>query len=149
MLITSLLPLLSRYSLGCDLVAGPDAVTVTIIPRKAAGSKHDLDGGEVRPISITGTAAEIDAELAKGADGALGQLIAARKTLADQIAEQRDAAEQAKTAASAKTKTTSKAAAKSAEKPAAAEKPAVPADPVTPPPAAPTTSAPGEPASLW
>lgn len=148
MLITSLLPLLSRYSLGCDLVAGSDAVTVTIIPRKATGSKHDLDAGEVRPISITGTAAEIDAELAKGADGALGQLIAARKSLADQIAEQRDAAEQAKTTSAAKTKGASKTTAKPAEKPAA-EKSAVPADPATPPPAAPTTSAPGEPASLW
>lgn len=149
MLITSMLPLLSRYSLTLDLSAGPNAVTVTIVPRKAAGSKHDLDGGEARPISFTGIAAEIDAELEKGADGALGQLIATRKTLADQLAEQRDAAEQAKTAASAKTKTTTKPAAKSVEKPAAAEKPTVPADPATPPPAAPTPSAPGEPASLW
>ena len=33
MLITSLLPLLSRYSLGLDLGAGPDgAVTMTIMP---------------------------------------------------------------------------------------------------------------------
>lgn len=148
MLITSLLPLLSRYSLGFDLTAGPDqTVTLTIIPRKAAGATPAAQAGEVRPISITGTADEIDAELAKGADGALGQLIATRKTLADQIAEQHAAAEEAKTAA-AKTKTPAKAPAKPA-----AEKPPVPATPATPPPtpaAAPAAeSKPGEPASLW
>ncbi|AYO76405.1 PRTRC system protein E [Sphingobium yanoikuyae] len=138
MLITSLLPLLSRYSLGLDLVAGPDgAVTMTIMPRKAEGSAHKPEGGEVRPISITATAAEIDAELAKGADGALGQLIATRKALADQIAEQRAAAETAKTAA----------------KPKAKAEPAAPKTPVpdaksSSPPAAPAPSA-GEVASLW
>ncbi|WP_294355814.1 PRTRC system protein E [uncultured Sphingomonas sp.] len=147
MLITSMLPLLSRYSLTLDLSAGPDAVTVTIVPRKAAGSKHDLDGGETRPISFTGTAAEIDAELEKGADGALGQLIAARKSLADQIAEQRDTAEKAKTLSAAKTKPAAKTAAKPTEQPKAAEKPTVPADSYTPPPG--PLSAPGEPASLW
>jgi PRTRC genetic system protein E len=100
MLITNLLPLLTRYSLGFDLVAGPDdTVTLTVIPRKAEGTDPKLDPGETRPISITASAAEIDAELAKGADGALGQLIASRKTLADQLAEQREAAEAAKTAA--------------------------------------------------
>jgi PRTRC genetic system protein E len=97
MLITNLLPLLARYSLGFDLIAGPDGlVTLTVIPRKAMGAKHDIAGGEARPISITATAAEIDAELAKGADGALGQLIFTRKALAEQIAEQREAAEAAK-----------------------------------------------------
>ncbi|UXC92959.1 MULTISPECIES: PRTRC system protein E [Sphingobium] len=100
MLITNLLPLLARYSLGLDLVAGPDdTVTLTIIPRKAEGAKHNLDTGETRPISLTAPAAEIDAELAKGPDGALGELIATRRTLADQIADQRLAAEAARTAA--------------------------------------------------
>ncbi|KQN09844.1 PRTRC system protein E [Sphingobium sp. Leaf26] len=137
MLITSLLPLLSRYSLGLDLVAGPDGtVTLTIIPRKAAGAKHDPEGGEVRPISITATAAEIDEELAKGTDGALGQLIGIRKALGDQLAEQRAAAEAAKTAA--KPKKTETAAAK-------APPPAAP--PATPEPAA--EPKPGEPASLY
>lgn len=141
MLITSLLPLLSRYSLGFDLVAGPDGiVTLTILPRKAEGAKHVLDGGEVRPISITGTAAEIDEELTRGADGALGQLIATRKALADQIAEQHAAADHAKTAAAAKVKP--------------AVKVAVPAKTATPTPAAPAAPSPadtkpGEPASLW
>ena len=133
MLMTSLLPLLSRYSLGLDLIAGPDGmVTLTVIPRKAEGSRHNPEGGEVRPISITATAAEIDDELAKGADGALGQLIAARKELGDQIAEQRAAAE----------------AAKAASKPKQKAEPAVKA----PPPADPspnTALQPGEPASLW
>lgn len=105
MLISSLLPLLARYSLGFDLVAGAgDMVTLTIIPRKAEGAKVAPDGGEIRPISITATAAEIDAELAKGEAGALGQLIAARKSLGDQLAEQRQAAEDAKSAAKPKAK---------------------------------------------
>ncbi len=100
MLIVSLLPLLTRYSLHLDLVAGPnDTVTLTVIPRKAEGSGSKLEPGESRPISMTATAAEIDAELAKGVDGALGQLIAARKGLADQLIEQRQAADAAKTAA--------------------------------------------------
>lgn len=134
MLITSLLPLLSRYSLGLDLVAGPGgAVTLTIIPRKSEGGAATLETGEVRPISITATAAEIDQELAKGTDGALGQLIATRKDLGDQIAEQRAAAETAKTAAKPKAK------------PEAAVKAPVPAAPVPEP----AVAAPGEPASLW
>ena len=100
MLISSLLPMLARYSLGFDLVAGAnDTVTLTILPRKAEGAKDNLEASETRPISITATAAEIDAELARGPDGALGQLIASRRTLADQIAEQRQAAEAARAAA--------------------------------------------------
>lgn len=143
MLITSLLPLLSRYSLGFDLVAGPDeTVTLTILPRRAVGAKHTPEGGEVRPISITASAAEIDAELAKGADGALGQLISARKALADQLAEQQTAAEDAKATAAMKAKPAAKPAAKSA----ADEKPPAPAAPASP---SPVESKPGEPASLW
>ncbi len=134
MLLTNLLPLLSRYSLGFDLVAGAnDTVTLTIIPRKAEGAKHNLEPGEVRPISITATAEEIDAELGKGTDGALGQLFASRKALGDQLAEQREAAETAKAAAATKAKPAAKAVEKSA---APAPAPAV--DP-----------APGEPASLY
>ena len=145
MLITSLLPLLSRYSLGFDLVAGPDeTVTLTILPRKSEGTKHVPEGGEVRPISITGTAAEIDDELAKGGDGALGQLIAARKALGDQIAEQLKAAEDAKTAAAAKSKPAVKPAAKPAPSPAPAPapSPAVASAPAAEP-------KPGEPVSLF
>lgn len=140
MLVNSLLPLLARYSLGFDLVAGPDGtVTLTILPRKAEGAKHTPEGAEVRPISITGTAAEIDAELALGADGALGRLIATRRALADQIAEQHAAADHAKTAAAAK--------AKPAAKPAAAAKATpTPTAPATPSPA---VAGPGEPVSLW
>jgi len=100
MLIASLLPLLTRYSLGFDLIAGPDdTVTLTVIPRKADSKSPALDPGETRPISITARPDEIDTELAKGLDGALGQLIAMRRTLADQIAEQREAAEAARAAA--------------------------------------------------
>lgn len=137
MLIASLLPLLTRYSLGFDLVSGPDeTVTLTIIPRKAEGADHNLASGESRPISITASAAEIDAELARGADGALGQLIASRKTLADQ----REAAEAAR--------------ASSAE--AAKAKP-VTARPISPAAVAsgpaqsspPASAKPDEPASLW
>src|SRR6218665_218232 len=76
MLITNLLPLLANYSLGFDLVAGPDdTVTLTVIPRKAEGAKHSLESGETRPISITATAAEIDAELGRGSDPPLPQPI--------------------------------------------------------------------------
>ncbi|MET3436032.1 PRTRC system protein E [Sphingomonas sp. 1185] len=141
MLIASLLPLLARYSLGFDLVAGPDdTVTLTIIPRKPEGAAHKPEPSETRPISLSGTAAEIDAELARGPTGALGQLIVVRRTLADQIAEQRQAAETARAAAAetAKAKT------------AAVPKPPVSAPLKTPAPAIPPADArPEEPASLW
>ena len=141
MLIVSLLPLLARYSLGFDLVAGPDeTVTLTIIPRKAEGATQSPDNAEVRPISLTATASEIDAELAKGSDGALAQLIASRKTLADQIAEQRVAAEEARTAAAEAAK---------------AKAATAPKTPSTPPARMPSSTTPpagasaDEPASLW
>lgn len=136
MLITSLLPLLARYSLGFDLVAGAgNMVTLTIIPRKAEGALVNPEAAEVRPISITATAAEIDAELALGEAGALGQIFAARKALGDQLAEHRAATEAAKTAASAKAKPAAKA--------------AEPAKAATPTPAAAAPAAPGEPVSLY
>ncbi|MDF0543840.1 PRTRC system protein E [Sphingobium sp. H39-3-25] len=141
MLIASLLTLLTRYSLGFDLVAGPDdTVTLTIIPRKAEGADPKLEASETRPISITASAAEIDAELARGADGALGQLIAARKTLGDQLAEQRQAAEAARTAAAEAAK--AKAAAPKTPAPASAPKVPAPASP-------PADAKAEEPASLW
>ena len=47
MLITTLLPLLARYSLGFDLVAGPDdTVTLTVIPRRHEGAADKLESGE-------------------------------------------------------------------------------------------------------
>jgi len=141
MLITSLLPLLARYSLGFDLIAGPDGtVTLTVIPRAVEGQSHKLQSGELRPISITGSAEEIDAELAKGAEGALGQLIAARKTLADQLVEQRAAAEAARTEAAEAAKAKA-AASKSSTAATAAKAPAA-----TTPPADAKSD---EPASLW
>lgn len=125
MLITNLLPLLARYSLGFDLVAGAEGVvTLTIIPRKAEGAKAALEPAEARPISITGTAAEIDEQLALGTDGALGQIFVARRDLAEQLAEQRSAAEQAKAAASAKAKPAAKVAPKPTAAPAPAPAPA-------------------------
>jgi PRTRC genetic system protein E len=137
MLIANLLPLLHRYSLGFDLVAGPDdTVTLTVIPRKVEGTTAALEVGETRPISITASAAEIDAELARGADGALGQLIATRKTLADQIADQREAAEAAK-------------AAKARATPAPAKTATTSASPAQAPNALPAEAKSDEPASLW
>lgn len=142
MIITSMLPLLSRYALGLDLLAGPDGeVTVTILPRRAPSAKADPEPGEIIPISITGQAAEIDAELALGADGALGQMFAARKALADQIAEQRTATEEARVKSAAKAKPTEKPPAKAAPQKAVVATPAP-----SPPPPEPK---PGEPASLW
>lgn len=139
MLITNLLPLLSRYSLGFDLSAGPDGtVTLIVIPRKAEKGTAKTEAGEIRPISITATAAEIDDELAKGEAGALGKLIGARKALGDQLAEQQAAADAAKADAA-------KAKAKPAAAPAKA--PAAKAQPTPPKPAA--EPAPGEPVSLW
>lgn len=143
MLISSLLPLLTRYSLGFDLVAGPDGtVTLTVIPRKPESADHKLESGETRPISITASAAEIDAELAKGTDGALGQLIAARRTLADQIAEQRRAADAARTAAADAAKTKAAAAAPKTTAPANSVKAPAPINP-------PADARSDEPASLW
>ncbi|TNE43743.1 PRTRC system protein E [Sphingobium sp. CFD-2] len=144
MLVTSLLPLLARYSLGFDLVAGPDeTVTLTIIPRKADPKSAALESSETRPISITASAAEIDAELARGSDGALGQLIATRRTLADQIAEQRQADEDAKAAAAEAAK------AKAAK--AAASKPPAPTTPpkIQTPTSPPTGAKADEPATLF
>lgn len=141
MIITTLLPLLTRYSLQLDLVAGSDGeVTVTVIPRRAEGSSNAADA-DLRPISITATAAEIDAELARGIEGALGQLVQSRKSLADQIAEQAKAAEAA-----------AKAKAEDAAKKAAAKPAAKPATPVPAPAAAatpPVEAKADEPASLW
>lgn len=142
MLIASLLPLLTRYSLALDIVAGPDGtVTLTVIPRKAEGATHNLEAGEIRPISLTASAAEIDAELGRGADGALGQLIASRRTLADQLAEQRSAADAARTAAAEAAKAKTATAAKAAAPASPARVPA----PTTPP----TDARADEPASLW
>lgn len=136
MLITNLLPLLARYSLGFDLVAGAgDTVTLTIIPRKAEGAKDNPDPAEVRPIALTATAAEIDAELALGEAGALGQIFAARKALGDQLAEHRAATEAAKSAATTKAKPAPKA---PEPKPAPA-----------PAPAAAAPAKPGEPVALF
>ena len=144
MLVTSLLPLLARYSLSFDLIAGPDeTVTVTIIPRKADGKSPALETSETRPISITASAAEIDAELARGADGALGQLIATRRTLADQVAEQRQADEDAKAAAAETAK--AKAAKTAATKPPAPTSPPKIQTPTSPP----ADAKPDEPATLF
>lgn len=143
MLISSLLPLLGSYSLAFDLVAGADGVvTLIIIPRIAEGKSHKAAAGELHPISIIATAAEIDAELAKGAEGALGGLIATRKTLADQIATQRDAAEAARTASAEAAK--AKAASSPPKSAIATSAPAAPA-----PGALPVDAKSEEPASLW
>jgi PRTRC genetic system protein E len=147
MLITSLLPLLSSYSLGFDLVAGPDdTVTLTVIPRKAEGAKHTLESSETRPISITATAAEIDDELGRGAAGALGQLIATRKTLADQIADQRQAAENARIAAAEAAKAKAKAATKTV---AANTTTTVSAAKIQAPVTPPADASPDQPATLF
>ncbi len=149
MLVTSLLPLLARYSLGFDLVAGPDeTVTLTIIPRKADPKSAALDASETRPISITASAGEIDAELARGSDGALGQLIATRKTLADQIAEQRQADEDAKADAAEAAK---ERAAKASATKAASTKPPAPTSPpkIQTPTCPPADAKPDEPATLF
>ncbi|CAM5548412.1 PRTRC system protein E [Sphingobium yanoikuyae] len=141
MLITSLLPLLARYSLGCDLVAGPEGmVTLTIIPRMIEGGGHKPEAGELRPIALTASAAEIDAELARGEDGALGQLIAGRKALADQLEEQRQATQAARAAAAAKAKPAT---------PTPTPKPATAGAKAQAAGSLPTGAKPEEPASLW
>lgn len=147
MIITNLLPLLTRYSLQLDLVGSSDGtVTVTVIPRRAEGTSNPADA-DLRPISITATAAEIDAELAKGIEGALGQLVQQRKSLADQIADQAAAAAEAKKKAEEAKKSAPKAAPKAATAPAAT----TPSTAVTPPASLspPAGATAGEPASLW
>lgn len=132
MLITALLPLLARYSLGFDLVAGKDdLVTLTIIPRKSEAAKGSADPAELRPIAITATAQEIDAELALGEAGALGQMFAARKSLGDQLAEHRAAAEASAKAASNKAKPTAKAPEPQAQSKPAPAPAAIPGEPVS------------------
>ena len=69
-------PAPAAASLG--FVAGPDdTVTLTVIPAGMKRRAQKLEAGETRPISLTASATEIDAELAKGEDGA--GPIAARK----------------------------------------------------------------------
>lgn len=112
MLIAALLPLLSHYKLRIDLDAdGASAshidpldpatpITVTVIPaRRAAGAGSH---GDTAPLMLNGTVAEIDAALAAGADGPLGQLVAARVGLAEAVAAQIAAAEESRKAATAK-----------------------------------------------
>lgn len=143
MLIASLLPLLTRYSLALDLVAGPDdTVTLTIIPRRPEGATHKTEPVEIRPIAITARAHEIDAELARGADGALGQLVASRKSLADQLADQRQAAEEARTAAADTAKAKAATAPTKPSAVSAAVKAPVPTN-------LPADAKAAEPASLW
>ncbi|QOT74548.1 PRTRC system protein E (plasmid) [Sphingobium fuliginis] len=143
MLIATMLPLLGHYSLGFDLVAGPDdIVTLTIIPRNAEGRPQSLESGETRPISITASAAEIDAELGLGTDGALGQLMTTRKALAEQIAEQREAAESAREASAQAAK--AKATATPVKVPTSSGALATPA-----PNAVPADAKSDQPASLW
>jgi len=122
MLISTLKPLLDRFNLKIDLRAAPDAlVQLTIVPQKADGSK--LEGAVLAPISLTATASELDAELAKGEEGAIARLVSSRRSLAEQIADQE--ALDAKAAADAKDKAAAKAAtAKTTAEKATAAKPA-------------------------
>ena len=151
MLLQTLFPLLARYALAIDVIANSDnTVTVTIVPRNANGAATD-NKSSLQPISLTGSAAEIDAELAKGENGALGQLILARRSIADQLAQQAADAENAKKAAAeaAKKATASRAATKAPAKapaPAAASNPEPNLDQDDDP--APVGD-PAEPASLW
>lgn len=154
MLISTLKPLLERFNLKIDLRAAPDdLVQLTIVPQKADGSK--LEGAVLAPISLTATAAELDAELAKGENGAIARLVSSRRTLAQQIADQE--ALDTKAAADAKEKASSKAsAAKPAAKPATTStKPAAKATPATSAPVGPVAgeipagATAQQPGSLW
>ncbi|HPG03683.1 MAG TPA: PRTRC system protein E [Beijerinckiaceae bacterium] len=120
MLIAALAPLLARFNLKIDLRAAPDdQVQLTLVPQKLEGSK--FEGAVLAPIALTATAAELDAELAKGEAGALHRLVAARKSLADQIADQE----------AADAKATAEARDKAAKKPAAAKPAATAAKPAS------------------
>lgn len=154
MLISALAPLLARFNLKIDLRAAPDdQVQLTLIPQKLEGSK--FDGAVLAPIALTATAAELDAELAKGAEGALHRLVAARKTLADQIAEQEAA--DAKAAADARDKSAKKpvSAKPAAAKPASSASPAkteihkTASEAVESPAMPPADADASKPASLW
>lgn len=105
MMFSALAPLLDRLSLRLDLqTAGSGKITLTVIPRLAKDAKAGTDNAELRPITLTGTPAELDEAFAAGETGALGRMLAARKTLSDQIAAQlaEDAAAAERTAAARK-----------------------------------------------
>lgn len=88
MFFSALSKILNNASMSIDLQqAEGNQISLTLIPRKNSES-NDTAQADLRPIFLTGTPEELDSEFAKGADGALGQLFIARKTLADQIREQ-------------------------------------------------------------
>lgn len=152
MLFATFAPLLSRYDLSMNLAGGKNGmIALTIIPRRPDGNGKDADIGaaDLQPILLEGTAAEIDAALALGDSGPLGQLIKARLSLGEQIADAKAATE----------------AAEAASKAAAAEKKKATTSKPTPSPAAPKPAAsatqedstaslladanPQDPGSLW
>ena len=85
MLLTTLAPMLGRLNLRLDLSKTKDGrISVTVIPRPSEEGS-DSSGEELRPLSLTGTPEELDAELARGPEGALASMVAARRTLSEQI----------------------------------------------------------------
>jgi PRTRC genetic system protein E len=117
MLITALASSLTKFRMRIELSAADNGrVTLTIIPTPINTEVgKDAPATLTRPISLTGTPEELDAELAKGEAGALSSIFATRRTLAQQIEDQK-ATEQAELEASRK-KAAEKAAASKSKQP--------------------------------
>lgn len=134
MLFKTISPLLSALNLSMMLNLTDDGrINLTISPTKKNPS--DQTGkGDLRPICLTGTAEELDAEFAKGESGALGKLIIQRKSLSDQLLQAAVEEKAAKDAAEADRKN-KKPASKPANKPttSSGSKPAVPTTPISGP----------------
>lgn len=146
MLMTTLAPLLSRYSLTTQIMAGDAGmISLTIVPRRPEGNDKDIGDADLTPIQLQGTPAEIDEALGAGENGPLGSLIKARISLSDQITALKEAAVAAEAAAKAAKTTTIKASAAKSPSPVPA-KPAAAAAP-TPDPLANASAE--DPATLW
>lgn len=103
MLISILAASLNKFRMRIELSSVKDGrIMMTIIPTPLSieGDKETL-GTLTRPISVTGTPEELDAELAKGEAGSLSSIFTTRRSLAQQI-EDLAAAEKASLEASRK-----------------------------------------------
>jgi PRTRC genetic system protein E len=129
-----------------------DQIRVNIVPKKLKDGDNDA---LTTPLSVTGTAEDLDAELSKTIVGFVGAHLQMKNTLEKAKAEMDAASKAAQAEARAKSKTTAKPGAPKAEtaQPAASTKPPEPVKPAPlktaslfdlPAPAATSTAAPDE-----
>jgi len=106
-----------------------DQIRVNIVPKKLKDGDNDA---LTTPLSVTGTAEDLDAELSKTIVGFVGAHLQMKNTLEKAKAEMDAASKAAQAEARAKSKTTTKPVAPKTEtrQPAAAAKPTEPVKPV-------------------